>query len=97
MPVNHSGLNICQLAKSNRGRKMKLSNEHYLEKIGKANLSLAEEWYMDSEQFLFCVDWLEISAQDSRCDNLVEILEDYLDDMLAENIQQIINREDFSK
>ena len=71
---------------------MKLSNEHYLEKIGTANLSLAEEWYMEIDQFIFCADWLEISAQDIRCDNLVEILEDYLDDMLAESIQSLINK-----
>ena len=69
---------------------MKLSTKHYLDKIARATLATAEEWYADDEQFIYCVDWLEISAHDSRADALVEIMEDYLTDILNDWVQPVM-------
>lgn len=63
---------------------MKAASSHYLTKIGEATLADAQAYAAADEQYLFCVDFLEISAHDSRADQLVEILEDYFEDMIEE-------------
>ena len=63
---------------------MRFSSKHYLDKIGSASIADAKKWEKASERFIFVVDWLDISAHDTRADDLVNITEDYFEDMLLE-------------
>ena len=66
---------------------MKFSAESKLEKIGNATLEDAKSYQASSEQFTWCIDWLEISAHDRRAEDLVNILEDYLVAILIESTE----------
>jgi hypothetical protein len=53
--------------------------------LKKTSLEQAKEYAADSEKFIFCVEFLEISADDEHCDAWVEALEQHFEAMLAEN------------
>ena len=61
---------------------MKLASSVYLERIGKITLATALSYENSDEQYLYCIDYLEISAHDPRADDLVNIMEDYIEDLL---------------
>ena len=47
----------------------------YRDMIKQAKLADAQAWGRHPEKFLFCVDWLEISAHSPYSDRLVDELE----------------------
>jgi hypothetical protein len=65
---------------------MKASASNYLNRIGEVTAADARAYRDTDEKFTFCADLLEISAQDDRCDVLVEILEAYFEDMIEEGV-----------
>lgn len=48
-----------------------------------ATLSNAKKWHAQSEQFIFCIDLLEMSAHDLKADNAVNTLENRFEALLA--------------
>lgn len=55
------------------------------EKIANATLADAQAWQADPEKFLYCVDFLEISASSRTADALVDALEARFDAILGGN------------
>ena len=55
-----------------------------LNKIESISIQDAKEYAASDEQYIFCIDFLEISAHDYYADALVEELEDAFDAKLAE-------------
>lgn len=53
--------------------------------LDKTTLEQAKEYEADSEKFIFCVEFLQISANDDHCDDWVEVLETHFEAMLAED------------
>ena len=51
-------------------------------KIAAASLADAQQWQSGQEQFLFCVDYLEISAHDLNAESLVWALETRFESLL---------------
>lgn len=50
-----------------------------------ATLDNARQWARESEQFIFCIDLLEMSAHDDQADWAVNTLEDRFAALLAEH------------
>jgi hypothetical protein len=49
-----------------------------------ATLANAQGWAKESEQFIFCIDLLEMSAHDDQADSAVNRLEDRFEKLLSE-------------
>lgn len=56
----------------------------YLNKIANASQDDAQAYERSDEQYLFCIDYLEISAHNANADELVNILEDHFEEILDE-------------
>ena len=54
------------------------------EKIEGATIEQAQEWQQDQEQFIFCIDYLEISAHAAYSDNWVWALENRFEKLLKQ-------------
>jgi hypothetical protein len=58
------------------------SKMNRIEMIESAKIEDAILYSESDEQFLFCIDWLDMSARSSAANRLVELLEDKFDALL---------------